>query len=124
MSTAVSRIEREFILKALVEKAAPMQMRYRNHWIPCTLKEVSSEDLILQLSGNLQEPLRAEEKVDVFFKFRGARMTFRTKILAFDTEKIRLSFPQGIYRDLSRGYERVTPPEDVRISFLVQGGTG
>ncbi|HOV38018.1 MAG TPA: PilZ domain-containing protein [Spirochaetales bacterium] len=121
MSTAVSRIEREFILKALVEKAAPMQMRYRNHWIPCILKEVSSEDLILQLSGNQQEPLRAEEKVDVFFKFRGARMTFRTKILAFDTEKIRLSFPQGIYRDLSRGYERVTPPEDVRISFLVQG---
>jgi hypothetical protein len=97
MSTAGSRIEREFILKALVEKAAPMQLRYRNHWIPCTLKEVSSEDLILQLSGNLQEPLRAEEKVDVFFKFRGARMTFRTKILAFDTENSTL-LPPGIYR--------------------------
>ncbi|MFQ3620252.1 MAG: PilZ domain-containing protein [Spirochaetales bacterium] len=121
MSTAVSRIEKEFILKSLSDIAAPMEMRYRNHWISCTLKEVNPKDLVLKMVDVSKEPFRTGEKVDLFFKFRGARITFRSTILAFDSEEIRLSFPQGIYRDLSRGYERVTPPGDVKISFLIQG---
>ena len=121
MSTAVSRIEKEFILKTLSERAAPMEMRYRNHWISCTLKEVNPADIVLKFVDIPKEPLRVGEKVDLFFKFRGARMTFRSHLIAFDQEEARVAFPKGIYRDLSRGYERVTPPGDVGISFLIQG---
>jgi len=58
-------------------------------------------------------------------------MTFQTKVLSVHTDKAEnekpatqnmlTGLPQGIYRDLSRGYERVAPGEGVLLSFIVQG---
>jgi hypothetical protein len=121
MSTAVSRIEKEFVLKALVEKQAPMELRFRARWISCKLVEVGDKLIKVTLDEEDLESPDKNEKVDLFFKFRGARMTFRSILRSVEDRTVTVDFPAGIYRDLSRGYERVTPPEDMKISFVIQG---
>ena len=121
MSTPVSRIEKEFILKILVDKKAPLALRYRNLWISGRLVDIENQLIKVALKkGGLPAPER-NETINLFFKFRGARMTFSSKISDLQDSELVLEFPVGIYRDLSRGYERVTPTEEMKISFLIQG---
>lgn len=121
MSTSVSRIEKEFILASLLEKKAPMELRYRNRWIHCLIQDVKEKMIHLSHADQDLDPPRKNEKVDLFFKFRGARMTFRTQIRSVEKTEVRVEFPSGLFRDLSRGYERVTPTSEVKISFLMHG---
>lgn len=121
MGQSVSRIEKEFILKSMVDMRAPMEMRYRNRWVSCRLAEENGKILKIVLEkGDLPEP-QPEEEVNLFFRFRGNRMTFRAKIRSLEEETLILDTPKGIFRDLSRGYERVAPTEDMRLSFMIQG---
>ncbi len=121
MGQSVSRIEKEFILASLVDMKAPMEMRYRNRWLTCRLGAVEGKNLLMTLDKGGQPQPNPEEEVNLFFKFRGTRMTFRTKILSLEDTSLVLRSPQGIFRDLSRGYERVAPTEDMRITFMIQG---
>ncbi|MDR1931552.1 MAG: PilZ domain-containing protein [Spirochaetales bacterium] len=120
MSVPVSRIEKEFILKNLVTKKAPVEVRYFDQWIVGIIADVDEKNVVLRLKT---EDIPAPEKTEVyvFFKFRGARMTFHAQALSVAGRDLRAAVPQGIYRDLSRGYERVTPAEGMMLSFVVQG---
>jgi hypothetical protein len=130
MSVSVSRIEKEFILKNLMEKKAPVEARYFDQWLTGLVTDVDEKSLTLCLeSGGIPAP-GGDTQVDVFFRFRGTRMTFRANALSVHEGKgteikplqnMQASIPQGIYRDLSRGYERVLPSEGITLSFVVQG---
>jgi hypothetical protein len=121
MSAPVSRIEKEFILNNLLEKKAPVEVRYRDLWIPGLITEVDDTTVVCRLEKNELPAPESTDEAHLFFKFRGARMTFHAKILSRKGAELKMAFPQGIYRDLSRGYERVAPREGVNISFMVQG---
>ena len=130
MSVPVSRIEKEFILKNLMEKKAPVEVRYFDKWISGLITDIEASGVTFQLeSEGLQAP-ETGTQVHVFFRFRGARMTFHAKVLSVGASKtqtpapaqdMRTGVPEGIYRDLSRGYERVTASEGIMLSFIAQG---
>ncbi|MDR1317842.1 MAG: PilZ domain-containing protein [Spirochaetales bacterium] len=121
MSVPVSRIEKEFILKNLVEKKAPVEVRYFDQWVAGLINDVDDSGAVICLSdGDVPVP-GGDTEAQVFFKFRGARMTFHAKALALKGSDLRIAIPQGIYRDLSRGFERVAPGADMSLSFLAQG---
>jgi hypothetical protein len=121
MSAPVSRIEKEFILKNLLEKKSPVEVRYRDLWIPGLITEVDDKAVVFRLEKDELPAPESADEAHAFFKFRGARMTFHAKILSLTGAGLKTVFPQGIYRDLSRGYERVAPREGVKISFMAQG---
>jgi hypothetical protein len=130
MSVSVSRIEKEFILKNLVEKSAPVEVHYFDQWITGLITEVDEAGVNFRLKTSELPAPGSNTQADVFFKFRGARMTFRARALSVHAAKgeelkacqdMLTGIPQGIYRDLSRGYERVSPGEGIRLSFVAQG---
>jgi hypothetical protein len=120
MSVPVSRIEKEFILKDLVEKEAPLEIQYSDQWIAGVMTDVEEASIGFRLETE-DIPVPDQTQVNVFFKFRGARMTFRTQMLSAADGHIKTTFPKGIYRDLSRGYERIAPSEGTMLSFIAQG---
>jgi hypothetical protein len=121
MGTALTRIEREFILKHLLEARVPIELMYRNKRSTSKIIEIGKNTLTF----DLLEPLPAiEEKtpfVDVFLSFKGKRMAFKTRLLVDQASKAILAFPDSIYRDLTRMYERVSAPHDATISFVLEG---
>jgi hypothetical protein len=121
MSVPVSRIEKEFILKNLVEKKAPVEVRYFDQWIAGLVTDVDDSGAILQLKNEDVPVPGGDAEAYVFFRFRGTRMTFHAKALSLKGSDLSIAVPQGIYRDLSRGYERVAPGEGIKLSFIVQG---
>ena len=47
-------------------------------------------------------------------------MTFISEIIKNNSELI-INYPEVLYKNLSRKYERVKPPEDSKIEFNVKG---
>ncbi|MCL1818573.1 MAG: PilZ domain-containing protein [Spirochaetaceae bacterium] len=125
MSVAVSRIEREFILKTLMGKKAPVEVRYFDQWISGLISDVDDAGLKLQLDADDIPVPGGDATVSVFFRFRGARMTFHARALSVraleNGKEMKTTLPEGVYRDLSRGYERVIPSAGIMLSFMVQG---
>jgi hypothetical protein len=121
MSVPVSRIEKEFILKNLMEKKSPIEVRYFDQWVAGTIIDVDDSAAVIRLKdGDVPIP-GGNAEAHVFFKFRSTRMTFRSKALSLKGSDLRISIPQGVYRDLSRGFERVAPTEGMMLSFVIQG---
>ncbi|MDR1626912.1 MAG: PilZ domain-containing protein [Spirochaetia bacterium] len=121
MSIPVSRIEKEFILKNLMEKKAPVELRYFDQWIAGVIVDVDDSGTVIRLENEDVPIPGGDTEVHVFFRFHGARMTFHAKALALKGADLRTAIPQGVYRDLSRGFERVGPSEGMMLSFVVQG---
>jgi hypothetical protein len=121
MSAPVSRIEKEFILKNLVEKKSPVEVRYFDQWVAGVIIDVDDSGAVIQLKNEDVPIPGGDTEAQVFFRFHGTRMTFHAKALALRGADLRIAIPQGIYRDLSRGFERVGPSEGMTLSFVVQG---
>jgi hypothetical protein len=121
MSVPVSRIEKEFILQNLVGKKAPIEIRYFDQWIGGLITDVDDSRAVIRLE-NADVPIPGgDTEASVFFKFRGTRMTFNSRVIALKGADLHIAIPKGIYRDLSRGFERVVPAEGTMLSFIVQG---
>ena len=121
MGSPVSRIEKEFILTNLVEKKAPVEIRYREHWVSGTIIDSDDKGVIIHLKRDDLPAPQSSDLVNVFFRFRGTRMTFHAQAISFQDSDLKTFVPEGVYRDLSRGYERVNPSEGMAISFIAQG---
>jgi hypothetical protein len=121
MGTALSRIEKEFILMNLIEKRAPVELRCRSQRIACTISEMSRDMMVVEAGDSLPDYIKKTVPVEAFFNFKGKRMTFKSLVDGLEDRKVTLTIPEGIYRDLSRKFERISNPEDVTISFWVQG---
>ncbi|MCL1818379.1 MAG: PilZ domain-containing protein [Spirochaetaceae bacterium] len=110
-----------------MDKKAPIEVRYFDQWIAGLIGDFDAAGLKLHLESDDIPVPGGNATVYVFFKFRGTRMTFHAKALSVRAlpnaagQEMKTSLPAGIYRDLSRGYERVAPSTEVLLSFMVQG---
>ena len=46
-------------------------------------------------------------------------MTFTCRVVEGNEEKIKLSYPDNVLKNLQRKYERVQPPEGIELRFSV-----
>ncbi|HUX13827.1 MAG TPA: PilZ domain-containing protein [Spirochaetia bacterium] len=119
MANELNRIEKEFILKTVVENKSPLEIHVGTQRASCTVTSFANNKLECELQSPLRIPGPAEGVF--YFRFRGNPMTFKTKITAKKGSTIQAVAPREILRDLSRGYERIISPKGVRVTFLVDG---
>lgn len=121
MANEIKRIEREFIFQNLIERQSPVEIHYQNHRLGYMLKR-STEDRLFLIPLVTDPPEIPEGALlTVFLRFRGQVMTFRTKLRSWNPGEIAVEQSQVLYRDLSRGFERILHPRGISVSFVMQG---
>jgi hypothetical protein len=121
MSREIRRIEKEFILKNAIEKHLPVELHFetkRYGYVPVSMTE---DELVLHPAGDSGLNAAPNDQVVGYMRFRGQVITFKTKIAESRDEALVLRQPEVIYRDLTRGFERILDPEGISVSFMVQG---
>ena len=121
MGIETNRIETEFIIKSVCEKKIPVSLHHGRDILKCTFSDYElNEDVLVDLSEEDKKKLKLEDKVKVYFSYFSHVMTFAASVKRCSSE-IRITFPDVVYKNLSRKYERVKPPEGSRIEFTVKG---
>ena len=120
MGNAISRIEREFIIKALDDNKFLIKMHGQRKEAEVVILNYEDEDFVDVYSKerDLGDFIKGEQ-IRLFFSYYGHIMTFNSKIISCDEEKARLDYPQRVLKNLQRKYERVEPPEGVELQFTV-----
>jgi hypothetical protein len=123
MGTGISRIEKEFILKSIWDNKIPVKIKIGNtEYSGIILKMDSSLITLACQNGKWPEGSRAA-KVRAFLTYYGHVMTLETKIDRMTEDLLVINYPANIYKNLERKYERVQPPENVKISFVLKTTT-
>ncbi|MFP4067676.1 MAG: PilZ domain-containing protein [Spirochaetaceae bacterium] len=121
MSREVGRIEKEFILKNAIEKHLPVEVHFRTKRYGYVPSAMTEEELRLHPVGDTGIDARPGDEIAAFTRFRGQVITFKTTVLEQRGDALVLRQPTVLYRDLSRGFERILHPEGISVSFIVQG---
>ncbi|MFP4373179.1 MAG: PilZ domain-containing protein [Spirochaetaceae bacterium] len=121
MSREIRRIEKEFILKNAIEKHLPIELHYGTHRYGYVLVSMTEDELVLHPAGDAGLSAQLDDELVAFMRFRGQVITFKSKITDWRNDALVLRQPDVVYRDLSRGFERILSPEGISVSFMVEG---
>lgn len=120
MATLVKNIEKEFLLSAAMREKAPVLcVADEGEW---TVRLSSVGPLLLSFTHDI--PLRMLRKgaaYDFRYTIRGQTIAFRATMLEPGERRFGVSFPEKLYKNLTRKYIRMAPPADLSASFSFEG---
>ncbi len=119
MAHEIKRIEKEFILKNVLEQRAPLELHVGPERLQAVLEKMNEERIWIRLVHDIFPP--DISSVTVFFRFRNNPMTFTSRVIECTDEIAEVAQPAELFRDLSRSFERIKAPRDVSVSFLFKG---
>lgn len=133
MGSAIGRIEKEFILNAVCDAQIEMRLHgFKVHGF-AKLENVGETGLSLIGVGDDESGESRDDnqefigssfppgtEIRAYFSYYGHVMTFVSTVSSVSGATIILDFPQKIYRDLARKYERVVAPEGVSVTFEIE----
>ena len=121
MAVSMQRVQKEFVLKQLVDSGSEVVVHWRTERIPGVVSDYGPDYVVLAL----EEPddLQQESVVNVYFSMNGHVMTFQSAVKGRDsTGQVLLSNTAAIYRRLEREYERVRPETGVAVRVYLSDG--
>lgn len=123
MGIELKRIEKEFILKNLLDEEIPLEIlvQKRRYRAKIYRLEESLNKMHIFVEGNPVLNIPVGDVINVYFKFHGTLMTFTVVYLGVEADYIITNLPSAIYRDLEREFERVRYPENIKLSFTLKG---
>lgn len=119
MAIKVSRIEKEFILKTLMDGKMPVEVVVAGTKISAILSTIHPEELTFSLVA--EAPSSSQKRADLFIMFKGTRVTCTLAIKSLKKDRLVSEMPEGLYRDLSRGLERIQPEAAINVSIFTEG---
>lgn len=120
MGTTISRIEKEFILNSVCDNAIRLRLSGYKVRTFGYLKSVDEEYIMIGADEPLSAYFSVGDNMRVYFSYFGHVMTFETVVRGFDDGELKAELPGSVHKNLTRKYERVSPPGDVSISFEIQ----
>ncbi|HUW39592.1 MAG TPA: PilZ domain-containing protein [Rectinemataceae bacterium] len=120
MATTLKRIEKEFILNAVMEEKIPLLLIAGAGEWPVFFASVGEDDIALTHSMPLRL-LRRGESYELRFVYREQPMAFRSKVLEVKEASLALEMPDTVYKNLGRRYSRRAPPAQMSVSFSFKG---
>ena len=119
MANEIKRIEKEFILKNLLDNHVPLELHVGSERLQAVLSKMEEHRLWIRLTDDIfPENLST---LTAFFRFRNNAMTFTSRVLGTTDQEAELAMPKDLFRDLSRSFERIRAPRDVSVTFLHKG---
>ncbi len=117
MAQTISRIEREFIIKEFIENKLSFELNHGNVQYAARFTGSDEKQLHVDIDATSSQLPQAENNVDVFLRFRGQIMTFRSHVIESSNGTLTLAPPRSMYRDLTRSFRRVIAPSGISIEF-------
>ncbi len=122
MGTPVKRIEKEFVFRNLLDKGVSLEVHGNRAQIPCTIKDFDADKIVLEgTEADTWKTFSEEDKVNIFFKFHDNVMTCQSEVIAVKENLLTVQYPEGLYKNLMRKYERIPVPEGVEVFFTFKG---
>ena len=122
MGIAVGRIEREFIVKTVMDQHMPVRVHGTRKSVEAFITDFNERKITLRKADDsMWVEFIADEQIRVFIAYYGHVMTFESKITAIEKTDLSIQYPTLLIKNLQRKYERVSPPEDVRAFFSMKG---
>lgn len=120
MAIAVSRIEKDFFLKAFYDEQTPIvSLRNRNKYT-LTLEYPVKGEMHLK-SDRPIKGLWPRRKLYLTVLFKDTLLTFPVKIISVKDVHILTEEPKFIYKKLERNYSRIPGPPELQAYFTFQG---
>ncbi len=123
MGIETNRIETEFIIKSVCEKKIPVNLHYGKKTVKCSFSDYSLEkNITLSLKPEDRQMIGDSDTITIYFSYYSHVMTLKAKVLEKTNHNtVIISYPDVLYKNLSRKFERVEPPEGAKIEFTVKG---
>ena len=122
MGIETNRIETEFIIKSVLDKVIPVTIQMKKKNITGKLVNYNLEkNVIIEISAEDIELIKVEDQISLYFSYFSHVMNFSATITEKIKNQVVVSYPQKIYKNLSRKYARVNPPENSKIVFYMKG---
>jgi len=117
-----NRIETEFILKSVLDKEIPVNIQMKKKNIAGKLVSYNLEKNVkIELSEEDIKLFTTNDKIAIYFSYFSHVMNFSVITTEITNNQIVVSYPTKIYKNLSRKYIRVVPPENSKIVFNMKG---
>lgn len=121
MGVGVGRIEREYILRELMDKQIPLNLHGNQQEVRCTVTDMRDNELVVSLSPGMPVRFSEDDTVRLFFSFYEQTMTFPSRIRAAEPDELSIAYPESMHKNLQRKYERVPPPTGLKVTFTFKG---
>lgn len=119
MAVGMQRVQKEFVLKNLLENSVRLSAHLGDRRTEAKLVDYDRNTLTLEAAQ--PAVFRGKSAVNVYFSMGGHMMTFKSRVKSLDGEKVIVRNPDFIYRRLERTYERIAPEEDVAVRVFLSG---
>ena len=120
MGSTVSRIEKEFILNSVCDKGILLRLSGDKKRVLGRIESVDDDYILIASDESLSDYFIAGNEIRAYFSYFDHVMTFETIVRGFVDKTLKADFPGSIHKNLTRKYERVSPPPKVSISFEIQ----
>ncbi len=121
MGIETNRIETEFIIKSVCEKKVAVKIHKGRKIVKCSFEDYDLEKTVkVNIDENDKKHFSLDDQVKIYFSYFSHVMTFNATVKRNSAEFL-ISYPEVLYKNLSRKYERVKPPEGSKIEFTVKG---
>lgn len=121
MANEINRIEKKFIIQNIEEKDLPVSIHANKKEILAFIESMEKEQLRLKANPGEWDDLHQGQKVQVFFSYFTHVMTFQTSVREVNGRSCTVDFPEGMYKNLQRKYERIETPDNISITFTYKG---
>ncbi len=119
MGTEINRIEKEFIFKSVVDRKIQASIHGDKKEIQATLVDFTETTLTLETLSS--SDFEIGEEVHIYLFFQNNMHTFSSTIKAREQNRLIITQPEGVYKQLQRKHERIKTPEDVEGFFTLKG---
>ncbi len=118
MAVRIERVEREFILGTAAESKIEIRIQAPGNLIKSRILSIEGGRLVLALPASAPK-FHPRSRISVFFDFRGQGVAFESSVVSSSEGSLTISFPEHMYRSLSRRWPRVAAPKDLVVEFLL-----
>jgi hypothetical protein len=120
MATPVQPIEKYSLLKALYDEQLPIiYQRDRGEYV-LALNRPAEDELVFRSDRPIAN-LKAGNKLDLLFDYRGKMILFSAEVKLIKNDLVFCETPDLLYKNLDRSYTRVTVPPEMNAQFTFQG---
>jgi hypothetical protein len=120
MATPIKQTEKDFLLKVLYDEQLPViYLRDRGEYT-LTLNRPAGDELVFRSDRPITN-LKAGNKPDLLFDYRGKMILFSGEITLITDNLVFCKTPDLLYKNLDRSYTRVMAPPEMDAQFIFQG---
>ncbi len=122
MAQTIQRIEKEFVLKYLVDNKISIDIRLLTQHFTGVLSSFNSDNLFVTLHDNSDMGnVSKNHAVNVFFHFQKIPITFKSSYVSSEDKIHIFSSPVIMYKDLTRVHERIEADDRISLSIIIEG---